>query len=44
MKFIGWAILLFNYLLTATGEHWQNYVGMLIGVSIIALGYKLERR
>jgi len=30
-------------MLNATGEHWQNYVGMLFGASLIALGYYLEK-
>lgn len=44
MKFVGWVILTFNYMLTANGEHWQNYAGMLFGASLIALGHWLDGR
>jgi hypothetical protein len=42
MKFVGWVILIFNFMLNATGDHWQNYAGMLLGACVIALGYWLD--
>lgn len=44
MKLIGLVIFLMSVMLTATGEHWQNYLTMAIGIFIFLLGYKIERR
>lgn len=44
MKLIGFFILIFNYMLSVYGWYWENIFGMILGASLIALGYKLERR
>jgi hypothetical protein len=43
MKAIGLMVLIFGLMLQATGEHWENYLMMLVGLGILWAGYKLER-
>ena len=44
MQTVGWVLLLLNYMVNATGDHWQNYAGMLLGLMMIVGGHYLARR
>ena len=41
---LGWAVFLWNFLLTAGEDHWLNYAWMVIGAAMIVGGYQFAKR